>query len=633
MSLITAEAEFVGPGASFSLRTRELFADQCLRLHTQTDRMFAALMLVQWVAGIIVALVVSPQAWAGTASSVHPHLQAAVVLGALIASLPVWMAWRHPGHAATRHCIAVGQMLFSALFIHLSGGRIETHFHVFGSLAFLSFYRDWRVLVSASVVVAVDHLVRGLFWPQSVYGILSADSWRTVEHAAWVVFEDMFLLLAIRRSLGEMRRSAQRQAQLESLNATIEQAVAERTKQLKEAVDGLKREAAERQKVEAQLLQAQKMEAVGQLAGGIAHDFNNILGAIIGNTEVARLTSQVSPAVADCLDSIMKASRRARDLVKQILAFSRRQEQQRLPMQLQTVVREALKLLRSTVPATIEFKPNLLHTPAVLADASQIHQVVVNLCTNAVHALRDQPGVIKVELAELEADPDFAKTHADLRPGRYVRLTVADNGCGMDRSTLEHIFEPFFTTKAPGEGTGLGLSVVHGIVKSHEGGVTVYSEPGKGTTFNLYFPVFDAEPADFSTEAEPVPRGGGQHILFVDDEEPLATLGKVLLERLGYRVTSLTSVKEALAVVRDQPQQFDLVVTDLTMPDMNGVELARQLLTAQPHLPIILTTGFGATLTPESAREMGFRELLFKPNTFRTLGGAVHRVLADGKPA
>ncbi len=614
-------------------RTRELFEDQSDRLHIQADRMFAALMVTQWLAGIVVALAVSPRAWSGMSSTVHPHLQAAVVLGGLIASLPVWMAWRHPGRAATRHCIAVGQMLFSALFIHLSGGRIETHFHVFGSLAFLSFYRDWRVLTSATVVVAVDHLVRGVFWPESVYGILSAAPWRTVEHAAWVIFEDVFLILAIRRSLGEMRRSALRQGQLESLNASVERAVNERTKQLKDAYDDLQREVAERKKVQAQFQQAQKMEAVGQLAGGIAHDFNNILGAIIGNTEVARMTSQVTPETADCLDSIMKASKRARDLVRQILAFSRRQEQERQPMQLQTVVREALKLMRSTVPATIEFKLNLVNTPTVLADASQIHQVVVNLCTNAVHAMRGQPGVLKVELVEMEVDAEFAQTHADLRPGPYVRLTVSDSGCGMDRATLERIFEPFFTTKAQGEGTGLGLSVVHGIMRSHDGSVTVYSQPGKGTTFHLYFPVFGAEAAEFATEASPVPRGAGQHILFVDDEEPLAKLGKILLERLGYRVTCLTTVTEAIAAVRAQPTQFDLVVTDLTMPGMTGTDLARQLLQHQPRLPIILTTGYSATMTPESVRELGFRELLFKPNTFRTLGVAVHRVLSEVRPA
>ncbi len=393
----------------------------------------------------------------------------------------------------------------------------------------------------------------------------------------------------------------------------------------------------EGRKLEEQVRQSQKMEAVGQLAGGIAHDFNNILGAIIGNTELAQADTQISPATVDGLKAIMQASVRASDLVRQILTFSRREEQERQPVQLHFVVGEALKLLRSTVPATIELETHLANTPTVLADPSQIHQIVMNLCTNAAHALRGKPGTIKVELAEVAVDAGVAQTHADLPPGNYVRLTVADNGCGMDRATRERIFEPFFTTKAPGEGTGLGLSVVHGIMKSHDGGVAVYSQPGEGTAFHLYFPVLDAAAA---TEAEaeavlpPVPRGRGEHVLFVDDELPLLLLGQKVLEDLGYQVTTERSGMEALAAVREQTDpQFDLVVTDLTMPGMSGAELARQLLALQPLLPIILTTGYSPTLTPESTREMGFRDLLLKPNTGRTLGEAVHRVLTTLNPA
>ncbi|MFA6545931.1 MAG: PAS domain S-box protein, partial [Limisphaerales bacterium] len=332
----------------------------------------------------------------------------------------------------------------------------------------------------------------------------------------------------------------------------------------------------EGRKLEEQFRQSQKMEAVGQLAGGIAHDFNNILGAIIGNTELARADAQASPATLDCLEAIMQAGHRASDLVRQILAFSRRQEQQRQPMQLQFVVREALKLLRSTVPATIEIKTHLADTPTVLADPSQIHQVVMNLCTNAAQAMRGRPGVLKVELDEVEADAGFAQTHADLAPGHYVRLTVADTGCGMDRATQERIFEPFFTTKPPGEGTGLGLSVVHGIMKSHDGSVSVYSQPGEGTTFHLYFPVLNAEVAAPAAALAPVPRGHGEHVLFVDDELALVQLGRKVLDGLGYQVTTKSSASEAFAIVRDQPDYFDLVVTDLTMPGMSGADLARQ---------------------------------------------------------
>ena len=393
------------------------------------------------------------------------------------------------------------------------------------------------------------------------------------------------------------------------------------------------REVTERKQVEAQFLQAQKMEAIGQLAGGIAHDFNNILAAILGNVELARISPPDDPGLPESLNAIYAASRRAADLVKQILAFSRRQEQARHPIELHVVVREVVKLLRSTLSAAIEFQTNVTRTRTVLADASQIHQVVMNLCTNAAHAMKDRPGVLQVELTEVVVDAEFAQTRPDLRPGPYVSLRVADSGRGMDRATLDRIFEPFFTTKAPGEGTGLGLSVVHGIVKNHDGGITVESEPGVGTTFHLYFPVFEASVAELTPDAPPVPVGHGEHILFVDDEDQLARLGETMLKRLGYRVTAVTNVLEAISIFRAQPDAFDLVITDLNMPVMNGTSFARQLLATRPKLKIILTTGYSATLTPEMVREMGFRELLPKPAEFQVLAETVQRVVAERNPA
>ena len=404
----------------------------------------------------------------------------------------------------------------------------------------------------------------------------------------------------------------------------------ERTEQI---LADLKREVADRKKVEAQFLQAQKMEAIGQLAGGIAHDFNNILAAILGNVELARMSPPDDPGLPESLNAIYAASRRAADLVKQILAFSRRQEQARQAIELHVVVREVVKLLRSTLSAAIEFQTNVTRTRTVLADASQIHQVVMNLCTNAAHAMKDRPGVLQVELTEVEVDAEFAQTRPDLRPGPYVSLRVADSGRGMDRATLDRIFEPFFTTKAPGEGTGLGLSVVHGIVKNHEGGITVESEPGVGSTFHLYFPVFEASVAELAPDAPPVPVGHGEHILFVDDEDQLTRLGETMLKRLGYRVTAVTHVLEAISIFRAQPDAFDLVITDLNMPVMNGTNFARQLLATRPKLKLILTTGYSATLTPEMVREMGFRELLPKPAEFHVLAATVQRVVAERTPA
>jgi PAS domain S-box-containing protein len=392
------------------------------------------------------------------------------------------------------------------------------------------------------------------------------------------------------------------------------------------------RDITERRKLENAFLQAQKMESIGQLAGGIAHDFNNILAATVGSLHLAKLDAAEHPAILESLENISDATQRATDLVRQILTFSRQTNPERTAVKLSEVVMEAVKLLRSSVPATIRIQIELAEVPTVLANATAIHQVMMNLGTNAWHAMRDQIGLLKIEMRTLEVDEDFVKARPDLRPGRYVQLSVSDTGCGMDRATLEHIFEPFFTTKGVGEGTGLGLAVVHGIMKSHDGGISVYSQPGEGTTFHLYFPVIETEVVAEKIEATPIPRGQGEHILFVDDETVLAKLGKKMLERLGYVVTTQTNPLEAVTAVRGQPGEFDLVITDLTMPGMDGAKLGAQLLLLEPHLPIILATGYSGVLTTEKAQALGFREILSKPSTARTLGETVHRVLRQTAP-
>ncbi len=389
----------------------------------------------------------------------------------------------------------------------------------------------------------------------------------------------------------------------------------------------VKRDVTREMKLEAGINQAQKMESIGQLAGGIAHDFNNILSCIVGYLHLAKGETQNNPVVLGYLEQITKATNRATDLVHQILTFSRQNKPEREPIKLNHVVLEALKLLRASVPATIRIITELTETPTVLANASAIHQVIMNLGTNAWHAMRDQPGTLKVEMNVMETEVDFVRTRPDLHLGRYVRLSFTDTGCGMDRATLDHVFEPFFTTKAVGEGTGLGLAVVHGIMKNHDGAISVYSHPGEGTTFHLYFPAYEAGPIEPTTEIKPIPRGQGERILFVDDEEALASLGRQLLDRLGYQVTMTTSVLEAVAIVQAQAKPFDLVITDLAMPIMDGVKFGGQLLQMQPNLPIILTTGFSGLMNAEKIRGLGFRELLTKPVTARVLGETVHRVL------
>jgi signal transduction histidine kinase len=386
---------------------------------------------------------------------------------------------------------------------------------------------------------------------------------------------------------------------------------------------------AEHRNLEEQFRQAQKMEAIGTLAGGIAHDFNNILCAIVGYTELGQLIVKEPPKAREYFGAILQATRRATDLVRQILTFSRQQPQERLPIQLQPVMIETLKLLRATIPSTIEFDTSLAtDAPTVLADATQIHQILMNLGTNAWYAMQDRTGWLQMKLEKHVVDETYAATHPRLRPGIYARMAVSDTGCGMDQATLQRIFEPFFTTKPPGEGTGLGLAVVHGIMNDHDGAVTVHSQPGTGTIFHLYFPAHAGEATAATVEQGPVPRGHGERVLFVDDEEVLVHLGRNALAELGYEVEVAMEPAAALAMVQADPLRFALVLTDQTMPGMTGFDLANQLLQIRPELPIILMTGYSASLTSAQVKAAGICQLLRKPTTLHSLGTAVHAALS-----
>ncbi len=384
-------------------------------------------------------------------------------------------------------------------------------------------------------------------------------------------------------------------------------------------------------KLEEQFRQSQKMDAIGTLAGGIAHDFNNILAAINGYTELSLMQMGENPQVRDYLGAVLKASGRAIDLVRQILTFSRQQKLERRPIELHSVVAEACKLLRASIPSTIEFEISLKDAPVVLADATQIHQVLMNLGTNAWHAIGDRPGNLQVKLERCLIDSSFASPQTRLNPGEYSRLSVTDSGRGMDEETLKRIFEPFFTTKPAGEGTGLGLAVVHGIMATHDGAVTVYSQPGEGTVFHLYFPAFAGAVSPL-LEVGAVRRGNGERVLFVDDEEVLVEMNKRSLTSLGYLVEATTKPAAALALVRADPERFAVVITDQTMPGMTGMDLAQQLLQTRAGLPIIIMTGNGLSLTTERIRAVGIRQLLLKPQTLHTLGTAVHAAIHGVAP-
>jgi len=384
-------------------------------------------------------------------------------------------------------------------------------------------------------------------------------------------------------------------------------------------------------RLESELRQAQKMEAIGTLAGGIAHDFNNILMAICGYTEMAMQRFPEGSPGRRNLDQVLTASHRAADLVSQILAFSRQAEHERKPVNIVPLVKETLKLLRSSLPSTIEIRQEISIAEKggiILADPTQVHQVLMNLCTNSAHAMRAKGGVLTVKLSNIVVDSAAVSRHPRLKPGAHVCLTVSDTGHGVAPAILERIFDPYFTTKEPGKGTGLGLAVVQGIVKSYGGAISVYSELGLGTSFDVFIPRTGEEIAADSMAAEPLP-GGTERILFVDDEGSLVELGKDMLESLGYAVTTRTSGVEARETFRAAPEAFDLVITDMTMPTVTGMDLAGEILAVRPHLPIILCTGFSEMIDGRQAKEAGIREFVMKPYQLAILARAVRKALDE----
>lgn len=394
----------------------------------------------------------------------------------------------------------------------------------------------------------------------------------------------------------------------------------------------LKESQEEKLKLEVELRQAHKMEAIGTLAGGIAHDFNNILGAILGFTELAIYEMPANTSNAkNHLDEVLKAGGRAKELVQHILSFSRKEAQDRTPIQPGLVVNEALKLLRASIPATIEIQQSI--DPCcgnILAESTQIHQVVMNLCTNAAQAMDETGGVLEVDMVSLQADANLA-AKLGLQPGKFIRLSVKDSGMGIDQLNIDRIFDPYFTTKGVGKGSGMGLAVVSGIIKSHEGCITVESKPGEGTTFQVYFPENDAVIQEESIDVAPVP-GGSEKILIVDDEESLLTLMAKRLELLGYQVTTTASSMEALELFRSQPDQFNVVISDQTMPELTGDQLAKHLIEIRSDIPIIICSGYSSKIDAEKAGCFGIKAFLMKPVNQRELADTIRQVL-DSRPS
>jgi len=382
--------------------------------------------------------------------------------------------------------------------------------------------------------------------------------------------------------------------------------------------------------LETQLRQAQKMEAIGTLAGGIAHDFNNILAAIIGYAELAKIKVPEDSEILPNLDQVLKSGNRAKTLVQQILAFSRKQELEQKPLQLKYIVKESLKFLKSTLPTDIEIKQDIAKDIGIVnADPSQMQQVIMNLCTNAGHAMQKEGGVLAVGLANVELDDIAAAQYLDIDAGTYLRLTVSDTGYGMTSDVKDRIFEPYFTTKEKGVGTGMGLSVVNGIVNSHGGTITIESEPGKGSTFHVYIPLIQEGVIKPEIDIDAPISIGNERILFIDDELALVDIGKEMLKHFGYEVTSRTSSIEALELFRTKPDRFDLVITDMTMPNMTGDKLAKELIKIRPDIPIIICTGFSERISEEKAKGMGIKAFAMKPLVMQDLAKTVRKVLDE----
>lgn len=392
-----------------------------------------------------------------------------------------------------------------------------------------------------------------------------------------------------------------------------------------------KMEEDERRHLQAQLQQARKLEAIGTLAGGIAHDFNNLLGSIVGNAELALLDAPADTELELCLDEILKAAGRARDLIQQILAFSRRKEKDFEAINLTPIIIDTLKLLRATIPSTVEMNHSLpLPYCIIMGDSIEIQQVLINLCSNASHALAETGGEIWVMLDEVTAGSDSESLEKELSPGSYIRLRVSDNGVGIDPVIQDRIFDPYFTTKESGQGTGLGLATVQGIVSGHNGDIHVESEPGRGSTFTVYLPKLEEFDLEAPSDKKRAAKGAGR-ILFVDDEEALVDMGKRTLERLGYEVSAWNSSPDALAAFQAAPGEYDLVITDQTMPKLTGVELAGEILSIRPDIPIILCTGYSHMVNAEKARAAGIRVFISKPMLMHEIAEAIDRALAGGQ--